>query len=255
MKPWIVILASSNAHKVTEITRAFEKKWNTTFHLKPMNAYPQAQHLKIVEDGSTFYENALIKAKKTYEALAPFFEQQVLGTLADDSGLCVSVLRQEPGIFSARYGLKDLSNHPHSRKDIVLDQDAMNRKKLTEELEKTPQYIHHQQQNQKEIFLTKAHFETTMVFFSGKSPLKTAKETIIQAKGTLEGHVSNVEKGNQGFGYDSLFFPKGEKRTLAQMSLEEKNVISHRTQALEKMLAKLNDFFSQLAIIEKNHRE
>lgn len=239
MNPWSIVLASSNQHKVEEIQAVFKKLSKGLFSLKPITHYPQIDSSDIVENGLTFYDNALIKAKGFYKKLSPFFQQETLGVLADDSGLVVPSLGNEPGVFSARYAQKGIG----AQKKLENASDEDNRKKLIEELKNLRSY-----KNRKgnDPFLAKAHFKTSMVFYSAR---EKKKETIIEASGVLKGYVTTLEKGRFGFGYDCLFLPEGEKLTLAQMSPAEKNAISHRTKALELMTKKLSDFFSKLSVL------
>lgn len=235
MTPWNIVLASSNKHKLDEIQEVFKRLSKGLFSLKPITSYPKINFSDIVESGSTFHENALIKAKGFYEKLSPFLKQETLGVLADDSGLVVPALGNAPGVFSARYAQKGAEN--------VTDED--NRKKLISELKKLREYKN-QNESQNGQFLTKAHFKTSMVFYSARD---RKKETIIEASGTLKGYVTTLEKGRFGFGYDSLFIPDDGKLTLAEISPQEKNAISHRAKALEKMTIKLCDFFSSLSVV------
>lgn len=128
--------------------------------------------------------------------------------IADDTGLFVEALCGEPGVRSARYAGKD-------------GDDAANRKKLLEEL--------HGIENRK------AYFETVVCFID-----TNGHETF--AKGRCYGNINREEAGNNGFGYDCLFIPEGEDRTFAQMTDEEKNEISHRAKALQKLRILLEEY-------------
>ncbi|MFC2171462.1 RdgB/HAM1 family non-canonical purine NTP pyrophosphatase [Acidobacteriota bacterium] len=148
------------------------------------------------ETGNTFQENAEAKAVFYSEAAG-----QVC--LADDSGLEVDALHGEPGVCSARYGGEGAS-------------DADRNRKLLRALEEIPagrraaRFVCH---------LALAH--------KGR--------VIITVRGELRGHIAFAPRGRHGFGYDPLFIPDGESRTLAEMTPEEKNRISHRADALAKL--------------------
>ncbi len=154
--------------------------------------------LDVDENGSTFEENALIKAKA-------FAEASGMITLADDSGLEVDCLNGEPGIYSARYcpmpGADD-----KDRRDWLL-------KNIRERGAEQP---------------WKARFvcEIAVVFPEGNKTLK--------ARGTCEGEIIPEERGSGGFGYDPIFYMPDKGMTLSEMTEEEKNAVSHRGNAVKK---------------------
>lgn len=147
---------------------------------------------EIEETGSSFEENARLKA----EGIA---EQTGGMVLADDSGLMIDALNGQPGVYSARYAGPEKS-------------DAANRRKVLEEM----QGLEKDQRT--------AHFHTVLVLVApDKNPLVV--------EGVLDGYITTEERGENGFGYDSIFFLEDQGRTLAEMTLEEKNAISHRAKA------------------------
>jgi len=156
----------------------------------------------IPETGNTFEENAWIKAKSVYEKTG-------ICTLADDSGLEVDYLNGRPGVYSARYaGEKET--------------DRENRKKLLHELEGV---AHHNRI---------ARFVCVMILYDG------IKKNIF--KGICEGTIAESERGNNGFGYDSLFIPEGFDQTFAELDIGTKNKISHRGKALMEVKQYLKSF-------------
>ena len=189
-----VVIATSNQGKLKE----FETL------LAPLNwQFYSLQDLGIkspIEDGATFYENALIKAK--HAATISGYP-----AIADDSGLCVDCLNGAPGIKSARYAGENSS-------------DAENNSKLLESLENETQRI--------------AAFVACLVFFdpnSNESPLST--------EGRLEGEIARDSKGKDGFGYDPIFYISEENKTLAELGKDYKNKNSHRAKATKILLNKL----------------
>lgn len=154
-----------------------------------------------VEDGTTFMENARKKAREIAE---------ISGTpaLADDSGICAHALDGAPGIFSARYAGVDGGHGA----------DAANNALLVKNLEGKSDRT--------------AHYTCAMalVYPDGKEVL---------AEGYMYGEIVATPRGSRGFGYDPHFVPKGECRTVAEMTDEEKNAISHRASALRLLLSKL----------------
>lgn len=151
--------------------------------------------IKIEETANSFHENSLIKAK----AVRPFYSEIII---ADDSGLSVDILNGEPGVHSARYAGIDAN-------------DAQNRKKLIEKLKSVA------------IKQAKAQFITVITCL--------INDKIHQSTGFLKGHVIDEERGENGFGYDSMFVADGYTKTLAEMNENEKNAISHRYKALESL--------------------
>ncbi len=185
-----IVLASGNAHKIKEISQMLPQ-------YEVVGYKELGFDQEIIEDGKTFYENALIKAKTVALALN-------LPALADDSGICVDALNGEPGIYSARYAGDGIDEH--------------NNKLLLENMEGETN--------------RKAKFVCCMVFY------KPSGE-IITATGETEGEVMLKEQGENGFGYDPLFFSYDLQKCLGIATAEEKNRISHRFRALNALKDKL----------------
>lgn len=150
---------------------------------------------EIKETGKTFYENAYIKAK----AINRYTN---LPALADDSGLEVKALNYEPGIYSARYAGKNAS-------------DSERIKKLLNKMKGIP------------FERRKARFVCCMVFIDGRK--------IFNATGFCEGYIATRPAGRNGFGYDPVFYIPDIGKTLAQLAPEQKNIISHRANAVKKI--------------------
>ena len=192
-----IIIATKNEGKVKEI-KHFLKNLNIVF--KSLNDFIEVP--EIVEDGISFEENAIIKAKK----IANFLNKPVI---ADDSGLEVDYLNGKPGIYSSRYSGKNAT-------------DKSNRQKLLEELKEL-----------KDPLKRSARFVCSLVLWDPEKGL------VFSTAGVCEGVIGFEEKGKNGFGYDSIFIPFGYKKTMAQLSKDEKNKISHRGKALSNLF----DFF------------
>jgi XTP/dITP diphosphohydrolase len=187
MKIWF---ATNNAHKKEELEEV----------LKIKLYIPSEEGLKFnpEETGTTFHENALLKAREL---------KKILGgndnlVIADDSGLCVDALGGRPGVFSARYG-EENGKKPASERQNLL---------LLEELGETEK--------------RSARFVCAMVLLHEDENFYIVQET-------LEGEIVRKSgmKGDGGFGYDPVFFIPSLGRTLAELSAEEKNSISHRGKA------------------------
>ena len=154
-----------------------------------------------VEDGEDFAANALIKARAAQEQTGCYM------AVADDSGLCVDALDGAPGIFSARWA----GEHGN---------DTANNEKLLAELADVAN------ENRG------AHFHSSVVLVRG--------DEVLVGNGDCPGIIGHELRGNNGFGYDPLFWPvETPGRTMAELSLDEKNRISHRFHALEDLASQL----------------
>ncbi len=182
-----LIIASNNKHKIEEIKAIIGNR----FDLLSMNDI--GFHEDIVEDADTFIGNALIKARTIYN-------KYQLNCFADDSGLIVESLNNEPGVYSARYA-GEPTNHEN------------NINKVLDKL--------------KGIENRKAKFVSVIAL------IIDGQEFLFE--GEVEGTIRKEKKGSNGFGYDPIFEPKGYQVTFAEMSEVEKNNISHRAKALAKM--------------------
>ena len=168
------------------------------------------------ETGSTFYENSIIKAKALWQIVNK-------PVIADDSGLCVDALSGEPGIFTSRYAGPDF---PHGRPDgKKIPQDEQNRL-LIEQLNATSS------KNRK------CHYTCAMVLFVKSDQLYVAQDIF---EGELIDDISK-QTGNGGFGYDPIVYLPEYGKTVAEISAEEKNRISHRGKAVRKIAEILKTF-------------
>lgn len=188
-----LIIASNNKHKIKEIKEILSGKFSEILSLSEAGIDHET-----VEDGETFLENSLKKAREICEISGS-------AALADDSGLCVNALGGAPGVYSARYS----GEGANAEKNNAL---------LIKNLEGTTN--------------RDAYFQCliSLVFPDGRELI---------AEGRVEGEIIDEYRGSHGFGYDPIFLVKGENRTLAEMTDEEKNAISHRGAALKNLLEKL----------------
>lgn len=188
-----LVIASNNKHKIYEIKKILGCRFEPILSL----AEAGIEH-ETVEDGVTFMENALKKAREIAEISG-------CAALADDSGICAHALGGEPGVYSARYS----GGHGNDE-----DNNKLLVKNLSDKEDKG------------------AHYTAAVALV-----LPDGKE--ICAEGHMYGRIIDTPRGERGFGYDPIFVPEGEERTVAQMSDDEKNAISHRAKALENLLKKL----------------
>jgi XTP/dITP diphosphohydrolase len=204
-----LLVATHNKGKLTEILRIFSLEI-PELRLLTLDDFPGAA--EVDEVGESFEENALLKAR------AGFFHSG-LPTLADDSGLVIDALDGRPGIRSARYsGALD----PAQR-------DRANIEKVLSELEGV-----------REERRT-ARFVTVVALVVG-----ARGDDELIARGELEGVIIAAARGEGGFGYDPIFQPQGSNSTLAEVSAEEKDEISHRGRALRKIAPLVGLRFAQI---------
>lgn len=191
-----IVFATGNAHKMIEIRQILEDLGMPVISMKEVGVDPE-----IIEDGTTFEENALIKARE----VAKLLPNDIV--LADDSGLEVDALNKEPGIYSARYAGENTSYE--IKNQLILD-----RVKDVPEEKRTARFA----------------CAVAAVFPDGTE--KVVREN-------MEGRIAYESAGANGFGYDPIFYLPEYGCSTAELSLEKKNELSHRGKALRAMRQKL----------------
>lgn len=213
-----LILATRNAHKVQEI----QAKLGDNFQVQSMSAFGDPPLL--VEDAATFAGNATCKAVQLAEWLANRAVPANALVLADDSGLEVDALNGAPGVHSARFAALDKQgNSP----------DAANNAKLMKLLESVPL-----EERTARFRCALALTPIPLAAPQGASPVCYTSEAELNTlifEGACEGRIALSPAGKRGFGYDPLFVPTGATKSFAELSEAEKNQISHRACALEKL--------------------
>jgi len=196
-KPQKIVLASGNSGKLREIQAVLNQQ---QFQLIKQSEFNVPD---VAETGTTFVENAIIKARHAAEKTG-------LPALADDSGIEVDALQGAPGVYSARYA----GTH---------GEDDANNSKLLAEMKNVAEK------------LRTARFQCVIVYMQhAEDPMPLICE------GTWEGKILHNLSGPNGFGYDPLFYVPTHKCSSAELEPAEKNRISHRAQALKKLIATLN---------------
>lgn len=188
-----LVLATRNAHKVDELRRILVDA-RLDVDLVGVDAFPDVP--EVPETGTTFAENALLKAHAVAAATG-------LPSVADDSGLCVDVLGGMPGVFSARWS----GGHGDDRANLEL---------VLAQLEDVPDDRR------------SAHFACAAAL-----ALPDGIERVVE--GRLSGALVRAPRGTNGFGYDPVFVPEGHTRTTAEMTPPEKDAISHRGRAFRSL--------------------
>jgi len=197
-----IVLASGNKGKIAEIQDILKQQVIEVISQSQFNV-PD-----VAETGTTFIENAIIKARHASNITK-------LPTIADDSGLEVDALNGKPGVYSARYaGLP--SNDQH------------NTNKLLQALINTPEQ------------LRTARFHCVMVFMTHEND-----PSPLIGHGVWEGNIMFQKSGNNGFGYDPVFYVPEHQCTSAELPAKTKNLISHRAQALQILTPQISDYFAK----------
>ena len=194
-----LILASNNKNKLREFKQLVEG-----MDIELLSQSEAGLHLDVEETGTTFEENAYLKAKAVPDALG-------CAAVADDSGLVVDALNGEPGVYSARYG----PGHDAS------DEDRYNYllNKLGDEKNRSARFV--------------CCICCTM-----------PDGTVLRSRGECEGEIMHGPKGSGGFGYDPVFKPDAVERGMAELTPDEKNAISHRGKALRAFAEELKRYYN-----------
>ncbi len=196
-----IILASNNSGKIKEVRQILGDMPVELLTMKEAGA-----DIDIDENGATFEENALIKARTVMEHTGCL-------TIADDSGLEVDYLNKEPGVYSARYMGHDTSYD-------IKNQSIIDRLKGVEGDDRSARFV----------------CAMAAVFPDGRQ---------IVTRGTMEGVIAKEPKGENGFGYDPILYLPQLSKSSAELTDEEKNSISHRGEALEKLKKELVKYLIQ----------
>ncbi|MEW6055939.1 MAG: RdgB/HAM1 family non-canonical purine NTP pyrophosphatase [Bdellovibrionota bacterium] len=197
------MLSSLNRGKIHEYQALFQEYPDLQFKTLEELVF-NVSSLKEAETGTTYYQNAFNKGKLGHLA-------SKYPTISDDSGLEVDALEGRPGVFSDRYATLKPGD----------TQDLANNRKLLDELKNVPK--------EKRT----ARFTCTLVFF--------VEGVVLSSTGAMEGQILEAPRGSRGFGYDPLFLVTGSDKTLAELSLEEKNKISHRAKAFHALMAQIKE--------------
>ena len=195
-----IVFATGNEEKMKEVRMILEDLGLPVLSLKDAGITADVE-----ENGTTFEENAQIKAKAIMEMTGAL-------VLADDSGLEVDALDKEPGIYSARYMGHDTSYH-------IKNQNIIDRLEGKVGEERSARFV----------------CAIAAAFPDGR---------VLITRGTMEGQIGYEEKGENGFGYDPIFYLPEYQCYSAELSLEEKNKLSHRGKALRLMKERLHESFN-----------
>ena len=194
-----IVIATRNRHKAVELQTFLHGAGYDAVQLDEID--PDNKIPEVEETGTTFKENALLKAHAIAKATG-------LPSVADDTGLEVDALEGAPGIFSARYAGENCTYEDNVKKLLRELSDVADDRRT-------------------------ARFKTVAVYVH--------KETELSAEGVVEGVITEKEEGVGGFGYDPVFSVLDMKKTYAQLADEEKNRVSHRGKAIRSLIEKLHE--------------
>ncbi len=194
-----IVIATRNRHKAVELQTLLHGAGYDAVQLDEID--PDGKIPEVEETGTTFKENALLKAHAIAKATG-------LPSVADDTGLEVDALEGAPGIFSARYAGENCTYEDNVKKLLRELSDVADDRRT-------------------------ARFKTVAVYVH--------KETELSAEGVVEGVITEKAEGVGGFGYDPVFSVLDMKKTYAQLADEEKNRVSHRGKAIRSLIEKLRE--------------
>lgn len=188
-----LLVATNNQHKLKEIRKILSPYHITVYGMNDLNIKIEEPE----ENGKTYFENALIKAKSLQNVTK-------MPIIADDSGLEIKAMNNEPGLLSARYA-QSFGGHENAIKEILKNVEGKDRS---------------------------AQFICSIV-------LLNVEDKPLKFEAIIEGTIAESVSGEGGFGYDPIFIEKTLNKTYASMTEEEKNNVSHRGKALKKLLTYL----------------
>ncbi len=193
-----IFIATANKHKKIELLKILPTENNKSEKFEYFTFLDFPSLIQPEETALTLKENAIIKAKSG-------LSQTGLPTLADDTGLMVDALNGAPGVFSARYAFKDKADYEANNIKLLKELEGLPKEKRT------------------------ARFKTICA-------LALPNGEIIIKEGAVEGYITQDYFGTQGFGYDPIFEVKELGKTMATLTTEEKNKISHRGNAFRQII-------------------
>ena len=204
-----ILVATTNPGKFQELIELLDGV-GTDIHWTCLKEFPNIP--EIVEDGNTFARNAQKKALGYAKATG-------LWTLADDSGLVIDALDGQPGVFSARFAADECQSDNRRTLDVANYQKALRLLKDTPDSQRTARFVCH-------------------------LCLADENQILLEATGTVEGVMKHEPVGENGFGYDPIFYIPSLDKTAAQLQNHEKNQISHRGNAIRKLKPLLQDLIN-----------
>ena len=199
-----LVFATNNKHKLEEVGKILPSAY-VLLSLQDIGFTEE-----IDETGKTLEENSLLKARVVWDYIRTHSVGVAIdGVFADDTGLEITSLNRQPGVRTARWAEEDHNDAANRQKALRLLQEKTDRS---------------------------ACFRTVITLILSKDNVGEELQPVsAQVEGRVDGNMAKEERGEGGFGYDSIFIPEGYKETFAQLSSDTKNAISHRARAIEKL--------------------
>ena len=199
-----LVFATNNMHKLEEVSNILP----STCHILSLHDIGFEQDIE--ETGRTLEDNSLLKARTVWDYLTEHPQPlQIDGVFADDTGLEIAALDNQPGVRTARWAGDEHNDAANRLKALRLLRDKQDRS---------------------------ARFRTVITLITTKDNAGEEQQPLAaQMEGRVEGRMAEEERGEGGFGYDSLFIPDGYDKTFAQLPAETKNAISHRARAVQQL--------------------
>ncbi|MCR4665511.1 MAG: RdgB/HAM1 family non-canonical purine NTP pyrophosphatase [Paludibacteraceae bacterium] len=199
-----LVFATNNAHKLEEVRKILPSTC-VLLSLRDIGFFGD-----IEETGKTLEDNSLLKARTIWEYINSHPQSVTIdGVFADDTGLEIRTLNNQPGVRTARWAGDDHNDAANRQKALHLLRGKTDRS---------------------------ARFRTVITLIMEKDNAGTENEPVAaQVEGKVEGRMAEEERGDGGFGYDSLFIPEGYDKTFAELPAETKNSISHRARAVQQL--------------------
>ncbi len=199
-----LVFATNNMHKLEEVSKILP----STCRLLTLRQICFTD--EIDETGQTLEDNSLLKARAVWDYLQTHPQTETIdGVFADDTGLEIPVLHNQPGVRTARWAGDEHNDSANRQKALRLLQEKDDRS---------------------------ARFRTVITLITAKDNAGSETSPIAaQVEGRVEGRMAEEERGEGGFGYDSLFIPDGYEKTFAELPAETKNSISHRARAVQQL--------------------
>ncbi len=199
-----LVFATNNMHKLEEVSKILPST------CRILSLRDIGFDSEIDETGKTLEDNSLLKARAVWDYLQTHPQTETIdGVFADDTGLEIPVLHNQPGVRTARWAGDEHNDAANRQKALRLLQDKDDRS---------------------------ARFRTVITLITAKDNAGSETSPIAaQVEGRVEGRMAEEERGEGGFGYDSLFIPDGYEKTFAELPAETKNSISHRARAVQQL--------------------
>ncbi|MGN0234888.1 MAG: RdgB/HAM1 family non-canonical purine NTP pyrophosphatase [Paludibacteraceae bacterium] len=203
-----LVFASNNPHKLEEVRAILGEE------IEVLSLQDVGFTQEIDETGETLEENSLLKAKTVWRFLSERRDWSIDGVFADDTGLEIKALGMKPGVHTARWAADECAKRGFDLAEVENNASRCNRRLALESLKGEKNRT--------------AQFRTVITYIQANGLMR-------QVEGIVKGNIAREERGEKGFGYDSIFIPSGYTHTFAELPSDVKNSISHRARAVQAL--------------------